>query len=334
MSAPLTIGVDIGGTKVLAGTVDAKGQVHDHVRLLTPHRSTDPRVVEDTIVEAVDTLRGRAAPDAARDDIGGVAAVGVGAAGFVDADGARVLFAPHLSWRDEPLRDHLKSRLGLPVLLDNDANATAWAELSFGAARGHRQVLCITLGTGIGGALVIDGRVFRGAHGLAGEFGHMQVVPDGRLCECGNWGCWEQYSSGNAVVREARELLTRGSPAAARLAELVDGDPAALTGAVVTRAAQEGDRTAGAILRGVGTWLGTGLAGLVAAFDPELVVVGGGVSAAGDLLLGPAREALGRSLTGRGSRPEPPVVPARLGPSAGMIGAADLARSTLASPAG
>src|SRR4051795_11502742 len=159
------VGVDIGGTKVLAGTVDASGRVADEVRLLTPHRSKDPRVVEDTIVEAVETLRGR----------NEVPVVGVGAAGFVDEKGSRVLFAPHLSWRDEPLRANLEARLEVPVLLDNDANATAWAELCFGAARGFRHVICVTLGTGIGGALVMDGAVFRGAHGMAGEFGHMQV---------------------------------------------------------------------------------------------------------------------------------------------------------------
>ena len=213
--------------------------------------------------------------------------------------------------------------------MDNDANATAWAELRFGAAQGRRDVLCITLGTGIGGALVIDGLVFRGANGLAGEFGHMQVVPGGRRCECGNRGCWEQYSSGNALVREARELVHTESPLAARLRELVGGDADLISGATVTRAAREGDPAAEEILRAVGTWLGTGLAGLVAGFDPELVVIGGGVSEAGDLLLEPAREALARNLTGRGHRPVPPVVAARLGPSAGMIGAADLARSLL-----
>jgi len=319
---PLTAGVDIGGTKVLAGTVDVDGQVHDLARLLTPHRSKEPRVVLDTIVEAVEVLRERST----------IAAVGVGAAGFVDAAGERVLFAPHLSWRNEPLRERLEDRLGLPVHLDNDANATAWAELCFGAARGRRHVLCLTLGTGIGGALVIDGGVFRGAHGMAGEFGHLQVVPDGRRCECGNRGCWEQYSSGNALVREARELLEAESPVAVRLRELVEGDPRRLTGPVVTQAAQEGDRAAQEILRGVGAWLGTGVAGLVAAFDPELVVVGGGVSAAGDLLLGPAREALSRTLTGRGYRPEPPVVAAELGASAGMVGAASLVRGRLVPP--
>jgi glucokinase len=319
MSAACTVGVDIGGTKVLAGVVDGDGEVVDRVLLQTPDRSKTPDVVEDTIVEAVHRLS----------ETHAVAAVGVGAAGFVDRDGAVVTFAPHLSWRNEPLKQALEARLHLPVLLDNDANTTAWAEMRFGAVRGYRHVLCITLGTGIGGAVVVDGRVFRGANGMAGEFGHMQVVPDGRRCECGNRGCWEQYSSGNVLVREARELVQTGSPVAARMRELVKGDAALLTGPVVTRAAQEGDRAGIELLGEVGRWLGTGLAGLCAAFDPEIVVVGGGVSEAGDLLLAPARAALAQKLTGRGFRPQPPIVAASLGPSAGLVGAADLARSLL-----
>jgi len=222
----------------------------------------------------------------------------------------------------------------VPVFIDNDANTTAWAEMRFGAGRGCRQVLCLTLGTGIGGALVIDGRVYRGANGMAGEFGHMQVVPDGRRCECGNRGCWEQYASGARVVVEARELLATGSPAAYALAEAVQRDPARLTGPLVTEVARTGDRAATELLAQVGDWLGVGLAGLCAGFDPELVIVGGGLSDAGDLLLEPARRALARTLTGRGFRPEPPVVKTELGTDAGFIGAAELARSLLmASPA-
>jgi len=314
------VGVDIGGTKVLAGVVDGAGLVVERVRLNTPHRSKKPAVVEDTIVQAVGTLR----------ETSNVAAVGIGAAGFVDGAGTRVLFAPHLSWRNEPLKDRLEERLKVPVLVDNDANTTAWAEVRFGAGRGHRQIVCVTLGTGIGGALVVDGRVFRGGNGLAGEFGHMQVVPEGRRCECGNRGCWEQYSSGNALVREARELVDARSPAASQLRELVDDDPDKLTGTVVTEAARAGDRAAIEIFVEVGRWLGTGLAGLCAAFDPELIIIGGGVSDADGLLLDPAREALGRKLTGGGFRPEPPVVRAELGTDAGFIGAADLAWQDLA----
>ena len=316
----LTIGVDIGGTKVVAGVVDSDGHVIARVLNQTPDRSKSPTVVEDTIVVSVQEL-------ATSYD---VHAVGVGAAGFVDTTGSTVMFSPHLSWRDEPLRAALESRLGVPVLVDNDANTTAWAELRFGAARGFQQMLCITLGTGIGGALVIDGRVFRGANGMAGEFGHMQVVPEGRRCECGNRGCWEQYSSGNVLVREARELVEAQSPAAHQLRELVEGDASRLTGSIVTEAARAGDPTAIEMFREIGDWLGTGLASLTAAFDPEVIIIGGGVSDADDLLLDPAREALSRKLTGRGFRPAPPVLKAELGPDAGFIGAADLARLALA----
>src|SRR5680860_1434009 len=237
-----SIGVDIGGTKVLAGSVSPDGVVAQTVRVHTPDRSKRPTAVEDTIVLAVNELA----------DANQVAVVGVGAAGFVDAAGSTVMFSPHLSWRDEPLKDALEERLAVPVLVDNDANTTAWAELRFGAGRGFQQMLCITLGTGIGGALVIDGHIFRGANGMAGEFGHMPVVPDGRRCECGNRGCWEQYSSGNALVREAREMILADSPVAHRLRDLVGGDVEALTGPLISRAASDGDPTAVELIAEVG----------------------------------------------------------------------------------
>jgi glucokinase len=311
----LTIGIDIGGTKVLAGVVDPTGQV-----LVRERRQTDGRsaaAVEETIVALVEGF-------AARYD---VAAIGIGAAGFVDASRSTVLFAPHLAWRNEPLRDAVMGRVGMPVVVDNDANAAALAESRFGAGMGHRYLLCLTLGTGVGGALVIDNRVFRGANGMAGEVGHIQVVPDGHRCQCGNRGCLEQYASGNALVREARELVVAGSPVAHTLRELAGSDPAALTGPLVTQAARDGDPLAIELLADVGRWLGVGLAGMTAAFDPSCIVVGGGVSEAGDLLLTPARESFSRHLVGRGYRPEPPVLLAALGPDAGFIGAADMARS-------
>ncbi|MGZ4465841.1 MAG: ROK family protein, partial [Nocardioides sp.] len=266
---PLTVGVDIGGTKVLAGVVDSTGRVLARERRAT--HGSSPAAVEDTIVGLVQDFR------ASYD----VAAVGVGAAGFVDATRSTVMFSPHLAWRDEPLRDAVMGRLGLPVVVDNDANTAALAESRFGAGVGQRIVLCVTLGTGIGGALVIDNRVFRGAHGMAGEFGHMQVVPDGHRCQCGNRGCWEQYASGNALVRDARELLAADSPVAHRLRELVGGDPAALTGPLVTEAARDGDPVSRELFADMGAWLGVGLAGMTAAFDPSCIIVGGGVSEAG-----------------------------------------------------
>jgi glucokinase len=312
---PLTVGVDIGGTKVLAGVVDAFGRVLTRDRRLTPGRSV--AAVEDTIVHLVEELRASHP----------VSAVGIGAAGFVDVTRSTVTFSPHLAWRDEPLRSAVAARLRLPVVVDNDANTAALAESRFGAGVGHRFVLCVTLGTGIGGALVLDHRVFRGANGMAGEFGHMQVVKDGHRCPCGNRGCWEQYASGNALERDARELVAAGSPMAHHLRTLAGGDLESLAGIQISDAARSGDPLSRELLADIGDWLGVGLAGLTAAFDPSCIIVGGGVSTAGELLLEPARTAFRRTLTGRGHRPEPPIRAAALGADAGFIGAADMARS-------
>lgn len=315
----LTIGVDIGGTKVAAAVVTPGGRVLARLRTRTPDRSRSPSVVEDTIVSVVSELRREYK----------VRAVGVGAAGFVDERRSRVLFAPHLSWRQEPLRDALSVRLGLPVVVENDANASAWAEVRMGVARGVDDVVVVNLGTGIGGAIVSDGVLRRGRHGLAGEFGHMTVVPGGHRCECGDRGCWEQYASGNALTRQARELVVAGSPMAETLRQAVGGDPELITGPLVSELARKGDRACRELMEETGGWLGAGLANLAAAFDPELFVIGGGVSESGELLLDSARGAFGKGLTGRGHRPEARVVAAALGNDAGMIGAADLAREAL-----
>jgi glucokinase len=322
VSAPLAIGIDIGGTKVAGGLVDESGTVVGRARRDTPHRSKSPVVVEDTIVEVVAELL-EAAPSP-------VCAVGIGAAGFVADDRATVVFAPHLSWRDEPLEANLQRRVPVPISVDNDANAAAWAEWKFGAAQKDSHVMMVNLGTGIGGAIIVDGQIMRGRFGIAGEFGHMQVVPGGQRCECGNKGCWEQYASGNALVREARSLMTANSPMATDLLDLAGGDATALTGPMITDAARAGDATATELLAEIGTWLGVGIANLAAAFDPGVFVIGGGVSAAGDLLIGPARATFRRHLTGRGYRPEARIVAAALGNEAGLIGAADLARQDAA----
>ncbi|WP_246849850.1 ROK family protein [Nocardioides xinjiangensis] len=306
----VVVGVDIGGTKVLAGAVDPDGRVVRTASRTTPGRRGVTCEAEDALVSAVlEAAGGRA-----------VAAVGIAAAGFVDSAGERVVFAPHLPWQGEPLRELLAERLGCPVALDNDANCAARAEAHHGAARGAAHALMVTMGTGIGGAVLLRGEVVRGASGMAGEFGHMQVVPDGRPCECGRRGCWEQYSSGNALVRRARSLMTEQASVLAS-----GGDPDVVTGPMVTAAAEQGDRVARAAFASVGDWLGVGTANLVAALDPEVVVIGGGVSAAGELLLAPARDALSRTLVGAAHRRVPRLVAARLGPRAGMVGAALLA---------
>ena len=294
----LTVGVDIGGSKIAAAVVDPAGRVLARADRTTPGRTTAPSVVEDTIVEAVTDVRAGHL----------VTAVGIGAAGFVDAGSTRVMFAPHLSWREEPLGERLEQHLGLPVTVDNDANAALWAEHRYGAASDADEVALITLGTGIGGALLIGGVVYRGHGGMAGEFGHTRVVPDGRPCECGRTGCWEQYCSGKALARFAREAGRD------------------LAGPDLTAAANAGDIVAQGAFAEIGRWLGIGVANIVAGLDPAVIVVGGGVSAAGELLLNPARQALAGSLVGAEHRVIPPLRIAALGADAGMIGAADLAR--------
>jgi glucokinase len=310
----LTIGVDVGGTKVAAGVVDEQGSVLATALRETP--SDDPKGTEDVIVELVGEL-------AASHD---VEAVGVGAAGFVDAQRSTVLFAPNLAWRDEPLRAGIEGRCSLPVVIENDANAAAWAEARFGAGRGEDHVVVLTVGTGIGGGIVLGGRLLRGRFGVAGEIGHINVVPDGRRCGCGLEGCWEQYASGRALVQEAQDLAEASPAMALDMLRLAGGEPKAITGLMVTQAAQEGDVAALRCFDVIGTWLGRGMAQLAAVLDPGLFVLGGGVSAAGERLRGPAGRALLQHLTARGHRPHAELRVAELGPEAGIVGAGDLAR--------
>ena len=312
-----TIGLDIGGTKIGGGLVSRDGRVLARSRRLTP--AHDPDAIARETADLVRELSEGA----------DVAAVGVACAGFIDKSGATVLFAPNLAWRDEPLKRRLESAMDLPVVIDNDANAAAWGEFRFGAARDVDDMVLITVGTGIGGGVVIDNRLLRGAYGIAAELGHMRVIPDGIRCGCGNRGCWEMYASGTALIREARELVRSGSPHAGRLSDLCGGDADRLSGLDVTDAAKEGDPAAAELLADLGTWVGEGAASVTAVLDPELIVIGGGVADAGDLLLEPARAAFRRQLTGRGHRPEARFALASLGNDAGIIGAAALAAESL-----
>ena len=282
--AGYALGIDIGGTKIAGGVVAADGTVLARARALTPDRSTSPGVVEDIIVGVASDLLAQVRRSE-------VVAVGIGAAGFVCADRATVVFSPHLSWRHEPLREALARRIEVPIVIDNDANAAGWAESRFGAARDESHAVALTVGTGIGGAILLEGAVVRGRFGIAGEFGHMRLVPGGHRCECGNRGCWEQYASGNALVRGAKGLMYAGSLDAR---DLLD------------RVAVE----LGLELRP------SALLGLALQVEPAL-------------LLGPARTSFRRHLVGRGHRPEAAIVLASLGNDAGLIGAADLARNAV-----
>lgn len=309
----VTIGLDIGGTKISGGVIDAKGAILARARRDTP--ALDPAAIVREAAGLSAELSGGYQIDA----------VGVACAAFIDRSGSSVYFSPNLAWRDVPLKKNLESVLQLPVTLENDANAAAWGEFCFGAAVDAATVVMVTVGTGIGGGVVTDGVLMHGAFGVAAELGHMRVVPGGIGCGCGNRGCWEMYASGTALVREAQDLVLSRSPLAARLLELCEGDPATLTGPDITRAAVEGDPAAVELLADLGVWLGEGLASVAAILDPELIIVGGGVSEAGPLLIDPAAAAFHRNLTGRGRRPEARFALARLGNDAGMIGAANLA---------
>jgi glucokinase len=310
----LAIGIDIGGTKVAAGVVDESGQVLAQARRRTPSR--DPEHLVDVVGEIVRQLLTDHS----------VEAVGVGAAGFVDASRSTVLFAPNLAWRNAQLRNEIAERVDLPVVVENDANAAAWGEYRFGGGDQSADAVVLTIGTGIGAGLILDGQLYRGRFGIAGEPGHMRVVPGGRLCGCGNHGCWEQYCSGTALVRAAREVATERPEDGKRLIELAHENVEGIDGPVVARAAQEGDPAAIDCFQEVGRWLGQGMADIAAVLDPGIFVVGGGVSDAGELLLAPARETYAAALTGRGHRPVAGIVAATLGAEAGLIGAADLAR--------
>ncbi|MCW2830981.1 MAG: glucokinase, partial [Aeromicrobium sp.] len=256
MADKLAIGIDIGGTKIAAGVVDEDGHVLARLGRVTP--TTDPLQVLDAIADITEELR--------REHH--IRAIGVGAAGFVDATQSTVLFAPHLAWRHEPLRDSVARRTGLPVLVDNDANAAGWAEWRFGAAQNQADLVLITLGTGIGGAIVIDGQPYRGQFGIAGEFGHMQVVPGGLACPCGNSGCWEQYASGRVLTRRARAAAADGTELGRLLLADAGGDAGAIVGSLVTQRARDGHEEAESWIAEIGDWLGVGIANLAAALDP------------------------------------------------------------------
>jgi glucokinase len=317
LKAKTTIGVDIGGTSVRAGVVDRHGNVLDTARAPTP---AGEAALEDAIVSAVTGLLG------GRHRVTGV---GLAVAGFVTTDRRSVMFAPHLAWRDAPVGDRMSKRLGLPVVLEHDANAALLGEHRFGAARGAGVALLVAIGTGIGGGLLLDGELFRGAHGVAPELGHLRLVPGGRACPCGKQGCWERYCSGTALAATAVELLARNGTRSPVLRRLVRTDAGRVTGQRVAAAAREGDPVAVAALEEMARWLGAGLAIVADVFDPELVVIGGGVSESAPLFLDEAREHYARMVTGAGRRPLARIHTAQLGDAAAVVGAAHLAREAL-----
>jgi glucokinase len=309
------IGIDIGGTKVLGGVVTGTGEI-----LATARRDT-PREGGRALTEAIANVATELAQQYPVDSIG------VSAAGFISSDKQTMLATPNISnWNGVNLVAELTEILDKKIALENDANAAAWGEFKFGAGRGRNDLMMLTLGTGVGGGLILDGSVFRGAFGIGAELGHIRIVPEGHLCGCGIRGCLEQYASGSALMRHAREAIDASPLLARNLLDRGDGTIEGLRGNHITEAARDGDPVAIAAFNTMATYLGAGIASLCAVIDPSCVVLGGGVIDAGELFLGPTRDAALRLIPFSGKHPYPEIVAAELGNHAGLVGVADLSR--------
>jgi len=312
----LTIGVDVGGTKVLGGVVDASGRVLASSRRETP-REGGIELTKTIAAVALELMQDHS-----------ISAVGVSAAGFVSSDRKTMLATPNIAdWNGVQLDLELTKLIGLPVIIENDANAAAWGEAKFGAGRNQAHMMMLTIGTGVGGGIVVNNELYRGAFGIAAEFGHLRVVPEGHLCGCGARGCFEQYASGSALRRHAREAISASPDLARNLLARGDGTIDGLTGQAITDAAREGDAVALAAFQTTAQYLGAGIASLAVLLDPSCVVIGGGVIDAGEILLAPTREAMRRYMPFAGKHPYPQIVAAELGNEAGLVGVADLARN-------
>jgi len=312
----VTIGIDVGGTKIAAGVVDEDGKVIARRQIATAAKH--PTAVVAGIVKVAQELNA-AAP--------GATGIGIGAAGLVDGDNGVVLSAPNIAWENVPLRAMVADRIDLPVLIDNDANVAAWGEALYGAGKGYGDQIMLTVGTGVGGGIIIGGKIYRGAHGIGGELGHMIVdAGNSAQCACGNHGDLEAMASGSSIGRRARERASE--PGAAAVLERAGRDGAAITGELVGEAAKAGDVWAREIIAETGHWLGVGIANFINIFDPNVVVVAGGAAAGtGELLLAPARDAAAGLIIGHAWRKLPPILPAALGYDSGLVGAAALARA-------
>jgi len=310
----ITVGIDVGGTKIAGALVSESGEIIMSLKVPTPADNTEELI--EAVVTMVNELR------AERE----IKAVGVAIAGFIDAAQSEVIYSPNLSLRNEPLKAKLEAKLGVDVFVENDANAAGWAEYRFGAGQGSKHMLMITIGTGVGGAIVANGELFRGGFGIGAELGHANFIQDGKQCGCGQHGCLEKYASGTALLEAAKELAASGTAEGSRLAEL-QAEVGELTGNEVYQAITESDPGAIRLLNDLGENIGKAVASLAAILDPQILVVGGGLSVAGELLLKPVRDAYLNHLPARGYRPEMKIVSAALINDAGVVGAADLARA-------
>lgn len=310
MSSSPRLGIDVGGTKAQGVLVGHDGAVTATAHRTTPRGSGSLPVLVDVLAAIIDEL-------GPADE---VASIGIGVPGLVDRAGV-LRAAPNLDGvADFPVRTLVSQRIGRDVAVDSDATCATVAEWTLGAARGCDNVMMITLGTGIGGGLVVDGTLYRGVNGFAGEFGHMVVDPDGPPCPCGRRGCWERYASGSGLAMLARNAAAGGR--LRRIVEHVGNDPEAIRGEQVQTAARDGDPEALAVIDEFGRWVALGLVNLTNAFDPEMFVLGGGLAAGDDLYLAPIRRWFRELIYEPGLRPIPEIAFATTGPLAGAIGAA------------
>jgi len=311
------IGIDLGGTKISTALVDSAGRIMAH-----DYRETRATGGPETVVgRMLDAARGVMAQ--AEVTQAQVAAVGIGAPGPLDVEAGVVVAPPNLpGWPHVPLKQLIEDGLGITTFLENDANAAALGEHRFGAGRGTKHMIYVTVSTGIGGGLILNGKLYHGSGGMAGEIGHTTIMPNGPRCACGNRGCLEALASGTAVARQARERVARGVPTL--IADLAGSDPERITARLVAKAASQGDVEAQEIIAEAMSYLGIGMANLVNLFNPQLIVIGGGLTNIGGLLFDPVRRAIDRHAF-RAQAQAVRVVRAELGDKVGVLGAAAVA---------
>ncbi len=310
----LILGIDLGGTKIATILADAEGNIENRVELKT-EAEKGPQTVIDNVLKSVDGVIDNT-------DRQNILGIGIGSPGPLDQESGVVLSAGNLGWKNVPIKDILEKRYGLNAYLENDANAAALAEYAFGAGRGSKNLLYITVSTGVGGGIIIDGKVYSGSHGMAGEIGHITIDPQGPPCNCGNNGCLEVFASGTGLVRRTREAIMQGAETS--IMAMVDGDLNKITALTVEKAALSGDAFSKEMWDSTGDYLGIGLASLINVLDPELLVMGGGVSKAGELLFAPMRKTISKRLF-QGVAYQVKIVRAELGKDVGTLGAVAVA---------
>jgi len=311
-SSALTIGIDIGGTKISGGIVDSNGNVIDSARLNTP--AAGGKDLIDAVIALIKQFQNKYE----------ISGIGISIAALISADHGTIVGAPNIANLSElNFVNEIKKEFQLPVIAENDANAAMWAEFKFGNAQGLNPVMFFIIGTGVGGGLVIDGKLFRGTNGIGAEFGHMCVVQDGLLCGCGSKGCIEQYASGGALLRYAKEAIAANPVKGKEILDLADGT---LTGSALTKAAKAGNEVAISAFNKQADWFGQACASYTLILDPQAIVIGGGVIDAGELFLAPVRDAMSKYMPFAGTHKSPKIIAAKFGNDAGLIGAAELVR--------